>query len=90
MIDERDRTKWSWTTRAAAVFLGLAIYAVSTGPMHYVVAKVNGGNHTLAGPLRFVVMPYWPFYVALSQLPQPIIDAWESYDFFFWDLATKA
>ncbi|HET6328592.1 MAG TPA: hypothetical protein VFG04_28170 [Planctomycetaceae bacterium] len=89
MTDKPDRKKWSWAARAVAAFLVFAIYALSTGPMHYVVAKLNGGNHTLVGPLRFLVMPYRPFYVAMNHMPKSIFHAWESYDSFFWDLATK-
>jgi hypothetical protein len=89
MSDKLDKKKWSWGARTVAVFLALAIYALSTGPMAYVVAKLNGGNHTVTGYLRFLIMPYQPFYWALNHMPKPILHAWERYDTFFWDLATK-
>jgi cation transporter-like permease len=87
--DKPDRKKWSWGARAIAAFLALVIYALSTGPMAYVVAKLNGGNHTVTGYLRFLVMPYRPLYWTLNYMPKPIRHAWEKYDTFFWDLATK-
>jgi hypothetical protein len=87
--DKSDRQRWSWGARAVAVFLTLSIYALSTGPMAYVVAKLNGGNHTVTGYLRLLVMPYRPLYRAANYMPEPIFHAWEKYDAFFWDLATK-
>jgi hypothetical protein len=67
----------------------LVLYPLSTGPMVYVVAKLNGGDHTLRGPLGVLVLPWQPFYRALDYAPKPIFEAWEQYDAFFWKLATN-
>jgi hypothetical protein len=82
----RDRNRW-----VRILFALLLIYPLSTGPMTYVVAKLNGGRHTVPPwPLRLFAMAYTPFYRALDYGPKPIFHAWERYDTFFWDLATKS
>ena len=54
------------------------------------VAKLNGGNHTVGWPLAIIVLPYQPFYRALDHAPKLIFRAWEKYDTFFWGLGNEA
>jgi hypothetical protein len=79
-----------WLRWAFAAMLLIVLYALSTGPMTFVVSKLNGGSRTVGWPLRILVLPYWPFYRALDHAPQPIVRAWEAYDGFFYRLATRS
>jgi hypothetical protein len=92
MSHEPDKLdgKGSRWVRVAWIFIALlVVYPLSTGPMVYVVAKLNGGSHSVRWPLSIIVVPYTPFYRALNHAPKPIFRVWEKYDTFFWDLATK-
>ncbi|HEV8000726.1 MAG TPA: hypothetical protein VGP63_12655 [Planctomycetaceae bacterium] len=66
MTDKPDRKRWSWIAQAVALFLLLMVYGLGTRPTTYLVAKLYGGNHTVTGYLRFVVMPYRPLYWTLN------------------------
>ena len=87
--DSAEGKRRKWRRWAVILMALLLVYPFSTGPMTYVVAKLNGGNHTVGWPLRIIVLPYQPFYRALDHAPKLIFRAWEKYDTFFWDLATK-
>jgi hypothetical protein len=89
MAKEPDAKRWSWGTRDLAGTLTLVLYVLSTGPMTFVVVKLNGGRTTVGWPLRILVIPYAPVYRALDHAPAPIVRAWEAYDTFFYRLAMR-
>ena len=89
MAKEPDAKGWGWGARALAGILALALYVLSTGPMTFVVVKLNGGGTTVGWPLRILALPYAPLYRALDHAPAPIVRAWEAYDRFFYRLAMR-
>jgi hypothetical protein len=89
MAKEPDTKRWGWGTRTLAGFLAIVLYVFSTGPMTFVVAKLNGGSTSVGWPLRILVLPYAPLYRALDYAPAPIVRAWEAYDTFFYRIATR-
>ena len=89
MTDKPNGKRWRWKHWACILIVLLVVYPLSTGPMVYVVAKLNGSGHSVSWPLSIILVPYKPFYRALDYAPKPIFRAWEKYDTFFWDLARK-